>query len=120
MRVGTLDSETLSLQTNAVVYSVALLVVECNEFYEPTGPVSENHWHLSVLEQAALGRHIDPKTVSWALNQYGRRELEAQIVGAIPVERDSQNYLLYDTNNGKPLDVQLAALRTLAMSVDEL
>lgn len=121
MRIGTLDSETLSLQTNAVVYSIGLMVIECDEHYVVNGSSQFHRWTPPFLEQLAMGtRHVDPATVRWAISQYGMRELQAQMIGARSFVKDEIPCLMLDHNAGLSVKEVLTQLRDLAMPCDEL
>lgn len=66
LRVGTIDCETLALETDAVVYEVAVIEgIVHNRRYDTFEKVAEHTWHLPVLEQVAAGRRITEDTLNF-------------------------------------------------------
>lgn len=73
----TLDIETLSTESNAVVLSLAMVA------FDPTGQQPDQIFaerFLDIDEQAKLGRHVSGSTLSWWLGQ-DRDSRELQVEG---------------------------------------
>lgn len=59
-----LDFETLSLKKNAMLLCCGVVL-----FDKERESIDRKLWHLDLSEQSSVGRHIDPNTVIWWMQQ---------------------------------------------------